>query len=763
MLFNCKNCGQPFDDYYGVCPKCGTPLTYDLQPPADMPAAAVPVVSSVPAAAPVQETVPVQEAAPVQEIVQPPKKPKKKSKAPLIAILCSLAVLAVGGTVTAAILLSRPTPEQLIEQHCTAAQQALKENRYEDAEKDFLAALEIDSTKSEIYNDLTDTYLSDKQPDKAVALLQEYYDKSKDPEVAGMMMKCADYYAADGQNDNAVSIYRTVISMNPDSVRAYQQCAKVYVRSDDEASALKILSDGVRQTGDSELEAQYDTLNTAHEYQTFMADADRLSADKQYLQAAELYLKAAAVQPKLEQPYLLAGNCYELAEDFKKAREVYEQGYTASSADSLKEKADQVLQKNISVNGMDFTDPDTITLLKNQLVREADASGGTINLVLWVPGEIQKEEKKNAEAFIKLMEDPRYTIKISVRTVSPDDSAGRVLSDSNDAADVFVSDSSYLPALQKGGAVSRVNPLYTTTIQKNHTPESVDFCRAENSQDLLAFPFNACSGSLLFYDKRVISEKDAATFDTLIAKAAKAGKNVYYNLTNSWYSTDFFLTAGCDISVSDGKQTISVDNNKGLIAAKAMCHLAEKSGKGLLSDSGSIGDYAAIVQGFEKGTIAAAVAPADLQHDIITAVGAENLGVAKLPTVLMDGKQQQLHSLGASLLMEVNVFSKFNFASQTLACYLTSAEVQSNRYQTSGYTPTNLQLINSTDQQDNPVFKAIAEQRPFEHDAAATVSSAYWAVGDIRALTQKIIDSKGAVSDKDLNALLQKIPKALKQ
>ena len=70
-------------------------------------------------------------------------------------------------------------------------------------------------------------------------------------------------YAAEGQNDEALREYATIIDGNPDYVPAYQMSAQLLLREGREEEARGRLEDGVaacRRTGNAHAEAEMQAM-----------------------------------------------------------------------------------------------------------------------------------------------------------------------------------------------------------------------------------------------------------------------------------------------------------------------------------------------------------------------------------------------------------------------------------------------------------------------------------------------------------------------
>ncbi len=407
-----------------------------------------------------------------------------------------------------------------------------------------------------------------------------------------------------------------------------------------------------------------------------------------------------------------------------------------------------------------FDDPDVINKIKDNMAEEAAENNGVIDLEVWCSADDGKFEKAFVKQFKEKYADSRYNFNIKINFAFGEDKAGgKIIEYPQNGADVFAFSDDYLPILVKNNVIAPVDKLFMDNVKSENISSCIDVCKV--GDELYAFPKSSGSGYYLYYDKRVFkSEEDVRELDRMIEIADAAGKNVYINLGNAYYNFAFFSAAGCDISYDtiSGRQTADLDNNEGLNAAKAMCHIAEKNSSGFIGSPGNSGESTPIIQGwfFDEGGIAAQITGSWDGSAIRHAIGEENVGVAKLPTALIGGRQMQLHSFDGYKLVGVNKYSDFPISSQALAYYLTNEASQKARYAERGAVPTNKAAVESDEIKNDPVLKAIEAQKPFTHVQAHTVSSEYWAT-DISSLGREIVEQKGNISDDELKSALHKI------
>ncbi len=395
--------------------------------------------------------------------------------------------------------------------------------------------------------------------------------------------------------------------------------------------------------------------------------------------------------------------------------------------------------------------------LISAIASEAAKTNNEIKITLWCSSDDRSFEKKLVEDFKKEYASDQYTLDVDVNSSYGEDKAGgKIIESPGDGADVFNMADDQISTLVTAGAIAKVGDIFKGNVVANNTEDSVSACTVNGTT--YAYPKTSDNGYFMYYDKRVFGDDEVGNLDEMIKKASENGKSVYLNVTGPWYMTGFFFTAGCDITydVTTDTQVATFNTPEGLKAAKAICHISESEGKGFSGTPGTLGDNAYVQQGFEDGTLAAAVIGTWEGPVIKAAIGEENVGAAKLPTVLMDGKQEQLHSFGGYKVVGVNTHSQYPTTSHILAYYLTKESSQLSRYNERGLIPTNNKALEDETVNADPARKAIQEQAPYAHQQGTSVGGTYWAVNP-QTVGTEAISNKGNLSDDKLNEILKNI------
>lgn len=337
----------------------------------------------------------------------------------------------------------------------------------------------------------------------------------------------------------------------------------------------------------------------------------------------------------------------------------------------------------------------------------AGTSNETVSLRVWGGEEDQNLLKELVEKFKKTYPDQKFDIEIGVESEST-------------AKDTVLTD---VEAANGDGSVEAA---------------SID-------GKLMAFPMTGGNGYFLYYDSSVISDEDAATWDTLLAAADKAGKKVGMTLASGWYNASFFYGAGFTTGLNDDGTTAidfngtSKDGYTGVQVTQSMLNIASNKAFMAIAD----GDVSNQIAG---GTLAAVIS-GTWDAENAQKVFGDGYAAAKLPTYTLDGKQVQQGSVSGYKFLGVNAYSKNVGWATVLAEFLTNEESQATRFEQRQLAPTNKKVAASDEVSKNVAIAASAAQDAY--GVIQTVSAKYWdpaktfgemiAQGSISATDEKAI------------------------
>ena len=334
---------------------------------------------------------------------------------------------------------------------------------------------------------------------------------------------------------------------------------------------------------------------------------------------------------------------------------------------------------------------------------------GTYDITMWVS---EKEEGENSvvkqmQAQIDAFEaaNPGIVINATISGVTEADAGSQVVADVATAPDIFCFAQDQLARLVQAAALAAPGGDIAADIRANNDAGSI--LAATVAGTLYAYPMTSDNGYYLYYDKSVIT--DPTSLEAIIADCenafdAEADHRLFrFALENGWYTASFFFGAGCHsqwtMDAEGNFNGIDDDFNsaQGLVAMKGMQKLAQS--RAYDSDADQFANAAAIVTGIWNANAAEA-------HF------GDNLGVCKLPSFNVDGKDYQLGSFSGNKLMGVKpqTDSKKGAVLQLLAHYLTSEKCQLERYEMWQWGPSNLNAQASEAVQSNVSLAALAAQ-----------------------------------------------------
>lgn len=358
----------------------------------------------------------------------------------------------------------------------------------------------------------------------------------------------------------------------------------------------------------------------------------------------------------------------------------------------------------------------------------AGTSNETVSLRVWGGEEDQNLLKELVEKFKTTYPDQKFNIEIGVESEST--AKDTILTDVEAAADVFAFASDQIVDLNNAKALANIEDMDAAL--QNYAKKSIADVKAANGDGsveaasidgkLMAFPMTGGNGYFLYYDSSVISEEDAATWDTLLAAADKAGKKVGMTLASGWYDASFFYGAGFTTGLNDDGTTAidfngtSKDGYTGVQVTQSMLNIASNKAFMAIAD----GDISNQIAG---GTLAAVIS-GTWDAENAQKVFGDGYAATKLPTYTLDGKQVQQGSVSGYKFIGVNAYSKNVGWATVLAEFLTNEESQTTRFEQRQLAPTNKKVAASDEVSKNVAIAASAAQDAY--GVIQTVSAKYW-------------------------------------
>ena len=388
-----------------------------------------------------------------------------------------------------------------------------------------------------------------------------------------------------------------------------------------------------------------------------------------------------------------------------------------------------------------------------------------VTLTVWGSQEDQAMLKEMCAAYAAANPDKEYKFLFGVQ--GEGDAADKVLNDVTSGPDVFSFASDQINKLIAGGALARVGGQAETDVKNNNSATSVDAATitVNGENQLYAYPCTEDNTLFLYYDKSVIGDDDVDTLDELLDAADKAGRKVHFKLNDDgWYLSSFFFAypeLGYEVTYNEAMTetgvTINYNNAQGLAVMKALVKYINHPALVIQTDDSKL--IAGFTPTAEGKVEAAAGVSGTWNVQAVEGLLGDNMGVAKLPTVEIDGEQKQLTTYMGCKLIGVNGFSNQKAEAHKLAQWLTNEQNQLKRFETRGFGPSNNAVAASDAVANDPVISAVMEQAKFSR-AQKSVPGNYWT--PMGALITPFIERKEAGTlDDYTDAELQELLDAL--
>lgn len=346
--------------------------------------------------------------------------------------------------------------------------------------------------------------------------------------------------------------------------------------------------------------------------------------------------------------------------------------------------------KNTDKN-TDKKDTEVAATTEKEAAAEDEAWEG--DLTVWSPQEDQDTNwlQDQCEAFAA--EHPNWKINFNYGVCPEGEAKDNVTKDVEAAADVYMLANDNIPDLVSAGALSELGGDYLGYVTSTNSDSILASVTYNDS--VVAFPFTPNTW-FMYYDKSVFSEDDVKNFDTMLEKAGEAGKKVSFKLTDSWYIESFYVANGCTL-FGDGTDTdagIDFSGDKAAAVTEYLVDLAANPNFLVDADGSGLAGLGDSVAALFSGTWDAEAVKEKL---------GDNMGVAALPTVTIDGKEGQMKSFIGSKAIGVNPNAENQQVAMSLAAYLAGEKAQTAHYEMRNLLPSNINISLA----DDPIATAV--------------------------------------------------------
>jgi arabinogalactan oligomer/maltooligosaccharide transport system substrate-binding protein len=372
-----------------------------------------------------------------------------------------------------------------------------------------------------------------------------------------------------------------------------------------------------------------------------------------------------------------------------------------------------------------------------------------ITLRVWAPAEDQLDNNSWLPTRLSDFEalHPEYDITWELGICSEGDATTMVTSDVATAADVYIFPSDQMEQLIEADALARLGGAYLEQVLSDNCQTVVNTVTYADG-GVYGFP---CTGNtwFMYYDKSVYTEEDVKSLETMLEKG-----RVSFPLTNSWYLWSFYAAGGGTMFGPNGNDA-SAGIQLGENGADVTRYLLNMSTHpNFYNDADSLG-----IDGLRYGTVDA-VFTGDWDARVIREVLGDNMGVAQLPTITLNGETRQLQSFAGSKAVGVNKQSKNMKAALQLASFLSDVDSQMMRYEMRGIIPTTIYALDYWQIFDDPVAMAQINTLQYTSCVQPTIMemARYWtpastmgyiiAVGEI---TEEVVEEQTKMFEQALN------------
>ena len=328
---------------------------------------------------------------------------------------------------------------------------------------------------------------------------------------------------------------------------------------------------------------------------------------------------------------------------------------------------------------------------KGEGEKTPEPAAETVKATVKVWGPQEDQSKDNGEWLQTMCEafnaaHPEWELTFKYETCSEGDAKTNVGTDPSAAGDVYMFANDQIPDLLKANAIAKFGGTILDGIKKANSQTTVNTVSYDGA--VYGVPFTGNTW-FMYYDKSVFSDDDIKSLDAMLEK----GK-VAFPLSNSWYLASFYVANGCTLFGENGDNADAGLDFSGEKAVKVTEYLVDLVANKNFADG-------------DVGTVSDAKAFFSGTWDYQKAVDAykDNLGIAQLPTITIDGQAKQMKSFAGSKAIGVNpagaLYKEHPEIAAALAAWLGGTEAQQKHYELRNIIPTDTSI-----KVDDPLAKA---------------------------------------------------------
>lgn len=329
------------------------------------------------------------------------------------------------------------------------------------------------------------------------------------------------------------------------------------------------------------------------------------------------------------------------------------------------------------------TNDDKETTDNKEAGDSADGETKDVSLTVWSPQEDQDTGwlEQQCEAFNEA--HPEWNVTFEYGVCPEGEAKDTVKNDVEGSADVYMLANDNIPDLVSVNGLAEIGGSYLDDIKATNSESIVSSVTYNDA--VVAFPFTSNTW-FMYYDKSVFSEDDIKSLDTMLEK----GK-VSFPLTNSWYIQAFYAANGCTL-FGDGTDEAAGIDFGGDKAVAVTNYLVDLKANPNFVEGNNDADIAALRDGSANAMFSGTWKAGEVEEIL-----GENMGVAALPNVTIDGNEVTMKAFMGSKAIGVNPNAEDMEVAMALAAYLANEESQLAHYEMRNVLPSNINIDVSSD------------------------------------------------------------------
>ncbi|OUN15114.1 sugar-binding protein [Gemmiger sp. An87] len=304
-----------------------------------------------------------------------------------------------------------------------------------------------------------------------------------------------------------------------------------------------------------------------------------------------------------------------------------------------------------------------------------------VRLMVWSPSEDQSQSSGQwlqtcCERFAEM--HPEWDITFVYGVADEASAATAVAQDPEASADVFLYANDTLTTMTDAKALAKFGGKYADELKTTNSETLLDSLTMDGY--IYGVPFTTNTW-YMYYDKRVFSEEDVKSLDTMLEKGV-----VSFPFVNSWYLPAFYFGNGCTLFGDGTQEELGADfgGENAVEVTEYLVDLAANPNFKIDQDGSGLA-------GLRDGSIHA-IFSGSWDAAAVREILGENMGVAALPTYTLNGEEKQMYAYAGSKAIGVNTSTDYMVQAVELAMYLGSAEAQQLHYELRGVIPCNTEL-----------------------------------------------------------------------